>query len=169
MYFTSNHDENSWNGTEFEQLGDAYEAFAVLTQTLYGMPLIYSGQEEGFNQRLAFFDKDEIIWNEFSYEDFYTTFNNLRDTCSALWHGEKGGAPVIIETNAVNAIFAYSRSKNNSRVVVLLNLSPTKVTFNITDTTYNSEYTDLFSGSRVNLSTDNAKTLDSWEYQVLVK
>ena len=48
MRFTTNHDENSWNGTEFERLGDAASTFAALTFLIPGMPLIYSGQETGF-------------------------------------------------------------------------------------------------------------------------
>ena len=45
MQFITNHDENSWNGTVFERLGDAVETMAVLSYTIPGMPLIYSGQE----------------------------------------------------------------------------------------------------------------------------
>jgi glycosidase len=45
MQFTTNHDENSWNGTEYARLGDGAKAFAVMSYTIPGMPLIYSGQE----------------------------------------------------------------------------------------------------------------------------
>ncbi|NCC36647.1 MAG: hypothetical protein EOM24_32240, partial [Chloroflexia bacterium] len=41
MQFTSNHDENSWNGTEQERLGDARKVMAVLTANIPGLPLIY--------------------------------------------------------------------------------------------------------------------------------
>ena len=34
MMFTSNHDENSWAGTEFERMGDAARVMALLTFTL---------------------------------------------------------------------------------------------------------------------------------------
>ena len=47
MNFITNHDENSWNGTEFERMGDGVKAFATLSFTVPGMPLIYSGQELG--------------------------------------------------------------------------------------------------------------------------
>jgi len=47
MQFTTNHDLNTWNGSEYERLGDApVDAFTVLTYTLPGMPLTYTGQEE---------------------------------------------------------------------------------------------------------------------------
>ena len=50
-YFTSNHDENSWAGTVMERMGDAHKALAVLSATIDGMPLIYSGQEEPLRKR----------------------------------------------------------------------------------------------------------------------
>jgi glycosidase len=62
MTFTSNHDENSWNGTAFERMGDAVECMAVFSATVPGMPLIYSGQEDELNKRLKFFEKDVIEW-----------------------------------------------------------------------------------------------------------
>ena len=49
MYFVTNHDENSWNGTVYERFGEAYPAFATLAFTIDGMPLVYSGQEAGLN------------------------------------------------------------------------------------------------------------------------
>ncbi|MEZ4908436.1 MAG: alpha-amylase family glycosyl hydrolase [Saprospiraceae bacterium] len=60
MNFTTNHDENSWNGTVYERMGKAADAMTVLAFTWQGMPLVYSGQEAGLNKRLSFFDKDEI-------------------------------------------------------------------------------------------------------------
>jgi glycosidase len=60
MLFTSNHDENSHKGTEFERMGEGSICMAVLTATLPGMPLLYSGQESAFNKRLRFYDKDTI-------------------------------------------------------------------------------------------------------------
>ncbi len=60
MQFTSNHDENSWNGTEYERLGNGVQTFAVITALLRDMPLIYNGQESSFNRRLKFFAKDSI-------------------------------------------------------------------------------------------------------------
>ena len=64
MMFVSDHDNNYWEGTEFEQFGPMRESAIVLSVIGEGMPLIYNGQEAGFDKRLAFFDKDEIIWRE---------------------------------------------------------------------------------------------------------
>lgn len=61
-FFTTNHDENSHSGSEYERMGDAARAFAVLCCTWNGLPLIYSGQELPNYKRLKFFDKDQIDW-----------------------------------------------------------------------------------------------------------
>ena len=65
MNFTTNHDENSWNGTVHERYGEGYKIFAVLMATVPGMPLVYSGQEAGLDKRLEFFEKDAINWKEY--------------------------------------------------------------------------------------------------------
>src|SRR5439155_16722224 len=78
-WFTSNHDENSWNGTEYEKYGSAAKALAVHSCTWPGIPLLYSGQEMPNHKRLKFFDKDPIEWTG-SYElhDFYKTLFQFR-------------------------------------------------------------------------------------------
>ena len=63
-WFTSNHDENSWNGSEYEKYGDAAKALAVHSCTWQGIPLVYSGQELPNKKRLKFFDKDVIEWKK---------------------------------------------------------------------------------------------------------
>jgi alpha-amylase len=80
-FFTSNHDENSWNGTEYERYGQAALLFAALNMILpNGVPLIYSGQELPVMHRLQFFEKDEIPWinHTISLDSFYHLFLSLR-------------------------------------------------------------------------------------------
>jgi glycosidase len=96
LQFTSNHDENSWNGTEYERLGDAVKTMAILSFTVPGMPLIYTGQEAGLNKRLAFFEKDSIDWNNLDMQQFYQKLIQLKKTQPALWNGEAGGQLTIV-------------------------------------------------------------------------
>ena len=118
MFFTSNHDENSWNGTEYEKYGAAAKAFAVFTCTWKGMPLIYSGQELPNYKRLKFFDKDVIEWSSnIHLHDFYKTLLSLHQT-NAVAEGET----FILPTNS-NGLMAFMRRKDNEVVLVLLNLS----------------------------------------------
>ncbi|MGJ3235661.1 alpha-amylase family glycosyl hydrolase [Marivirga sp.] len=172
MYFTSNHDENSWAGTVFERMGDAYKALAVLTATVPGMPLIYSGQEAGLNKRLSFFDKDTIDWSNLAYEDLYSQLLRLKKNNPALWNGAFGGNFQEINKNQKSSdILAFSRKKDDNEVLVIMNLSDTTQSFvidkNYTGKTYqkanNREVTVTFSESQEPL------TFDPWSYMILTQ
>ena len=121
LMFTSNHDENSWAGTEFEREGAAAEACAVLCFTLpNGQPLIYTGQEIGLSRRLEFFEKDPITdWSDNEYTDFYKRLVELRHRFHALDAGEKG-AP-IEWLDAPEGVIAFKRASKNQKVVVVAN------------------------------------------------
>lgn len=123
LMFTSNHDENSWAGTEFERMGEAAKAMAVLTFTLpNGQPLIYTGQEMGWNKRFEFFEKDPIpAWKENEYTDFYKWLINLRHDNPALAAGEKGGKFELISIE--DGIFVFSRTLPGNKVTVSVRLS----------------------------------------------
>jgi len=124
MYFTSNHDENSWAGTEFERMGEAARTFAALTYLLPGMPLIYNGQEVGFNRRLLFFEKDEIDWvDRLDFTAFYRDLNHLRKANPALYSQEKGGHLVEMINSVPQAVFSFSREVKGNKVVAIFNLS----------------------------------------------
>ena len=124
MYFTSNHDENSWQGTEFERMGGAARAFAALTYVLPGMPLIYNGQESGFDRRLLFFEKDEIDWKDpLDFTPFYRDLNLLRKTNPALYSQEQGGKLVEITNSTPAAVFSFERAVTGNKVVAVFNLS----------------------------------------------
>ena len=127
LTFTSNHDENSWAGTEFEREGAAAEACAVLCFTLPGsQPLIYTGQEIGLDRRLAFFEKDPITnWEANDYTDFWKNLIALKHNHPALAAGERGGEMVWweIPEGYINCegLVAFHRELNGRRVIVLAN------------------------------------------------
>ena len=64
MNMVTNHDLNSWEGTEYERYGNYLPAMTVLSYILPGMPLIYTGQEVQLDRALEFFEKDPVM--EFS-------------------------------------------------------------------------------------------------------
>ena len=107
LMFTSNHDENSWAGTEFERMGDAARAMAVLTFTLpCGQPLVYTGQEMGWNHRFAFFEKDPVPeWKKNDFTEFYNNLICLRHSHPALRPGEKGGRFEVVSTEDSTLVF----------------------------------------------------------------
>lgn len=114
MNFTSNHDENSWNGTEYERMGDAADLFTAFTYIVPGMPLIYTGQISGNNHRLEFFEKDVIdtlMSNGGKKAELYQQLNTLRAENRALWSPECGAKMVRIPVEN-EAIFACVRQQN---------------------------------------------------------
>lgn len=131
LMFTSNHDENSWAGTEFERMGDAAKVMAVLTFTLpNGQPLIYTGQEMGWNKRFEFFEKDHIpAWEVNEYAEFYKSMTTLRHNNKALAAGERGGKIEYIE-DVPQGVFAFKRAVEGNTVTVYANLTKEAVSFN---------------------------------------
>ncbi|KAK3604785.1 hypothetical protein CHS0354_000443 [Potamilus streckersoni] len=127
MNFITNHDENTWAGTEFERYGEGAKAFAVMSFTVPGMPLIYSGQEVGLNKRLRFFEKDTILWNDDSgFTSFYKKLCQLKSGNKALAAGEHGGDMQLHSVANAN-VFALSRKKGDDNIFVVLNLSKDNV------------------------------------------
>ena len=166
MQFTSNHDENSWSGTEFQRMGAGHKAFAVLTATFDGMPLIYTGQESAMDKQLKFFEKDEIPWGDYSYTDFYKTLFALKHKNKALWNGENGGKLVKIPTGNDENIYAFIREKEGDKVVVIINLSSKEQKAKLGGSNFAGEYKDIFAKKQTKLSEGMEMTLKAWEYFV---
>ncbi len=122
MTFTSNHDENSWNGTDRELYGQGEDAMAVLAATLPGMPLVYGGQEAGLDHRLKFFDKDRIDWSRLPRAEFYRSLLALKHRHPALASGMEPGNLQLIETGNPK-VFAFRRVTGADRVTVAVNLA----------------------------------------------
>ena len=167
MQFTSNHDENSWSGTVFERMGDGYLAFAVLTATFDGMPLLYSGMESGMSKRLEFFEKDAIEWGDFKYEDFYSTLFNLKHKNKALWNGEHGGELAKIPTGNDENIYAFTREKDGDKVVVAINLSAKKQSAALEGSAFAGKYTNVFTKEGTELKEGHKMEMEPWDYVVL--
>jgi len=164
MLFITNHDENSWNGTEFERLGDGVEAFAALTYTLPGMPLIYTGQEIGLSKRLSFFEKDPIDWKESKYQQFYTKLNELKHNNKALLNGEQGGDLVYVSIQNNKEVLSFTREKDNDKILVIANLSDRAVAADLKGANLSGDYKNYFTGDKKNFSSSEIIKLGPWEY-----
>jgi len=168
MQFITNHDENSWNGTEFERLGEGVRAMAVLTFTVPGMPLIYSGQEAANKNRLEFFERDPIDWSDQSLVEFYTQLNTLKAENPALWNGSAGGWIQEIENDKEEAIAAFSRVKGDNEVVVVINLSGKEQSVTLKKESLPGIYREYFSKEQTTLAYGTRLDLAPWEYKVFV-
>lgn len=173
LMFTSNHDENSWAGTEFERMGDAADVMALLTFLLpSGQPLIYTGQEIGYDHRFEFFEKDPVPaweWNERS--DFYRSLVDMRHAHPALAAGEKGGAIEYLDTDAAD-VLVFSRSVSASEsldgeadeVIAAVNLGAEDADIFLP---FDGEAAEYFSGKTY--SGGEEVSLPAWSWLVFVR
>lgn len=168
MNFTSNHDENSWNGTEMERMGDARFAMAVLAATIEGMPLVYNGQEISLDRRLAFFEKDAIDWTkkDLATSYFYDKLLHLHQNNAALFVGVGQQHPRFISTAAQKNQLVYVRERGQNQVLVVLNLSASAQQIKFTDAATAGKFQDLFEGKIVNFKADKSFQVPAWGYKV---
>jgi alpha-amylase len=128
MMFTSNHDENSWQGTEFERMGANHLPSFVLSATLQNsFPLLYTGQEASLNKRLRFFEKDTVDWSGPSLAPFYTAMFDLKHRNPALANGPWGGPQTPLRTNGGDRVYAFTRTKGANTVLVAVNFGDAPV------------------------------------------
>ena len=164
-WFTANHDENSWNGTEYEKYGEAAKALAVFSCTWPGLPLIYNGQELPNTKRLKFFEKDPIEWNgTYALQDFYKTLLNLHSSNPALL---PSSAELRLHTSDDTKLFAFLRQKDEHAVLVILNLSGEDLNFQLPDERVQGVLKDVFSHIPFNLDHSRSFAMKAWDYLVL--
>ncbi len=159
MIFIDNHDENSWQATVFTRFGDNVKNLALLSFTIPGMPLIYSGNEIGLDRQLKFFEKDPIVfpekanWGKSEWEVFYKQLIDLKTQNPALWTAGAGGALKVLHEEE-SFFLAFVRSYQGNDVVVLINLLSEDQTQVLELGEYAGEYQDFFSKQTTTLNSE---------------
>ena len=172
LMFTSNHDENSWAGTEFERMGDAHKTFAALTFVLpKSQPLIYTGQEIGLNRRLEFFEKDsvvELVDLEYGkeYRDFYKGLIAFRHNNSALAAGANV-APMVYVEGAPESVLAFARENEENKVLCFFNFSAEPQSLTLTEAEA-GEYNCLC-GKVMTYKAGDVVELEPWAYMLMAR
>ncbi len=169
MTFVSNHDKNSWEGTEFELFGDGLPAAMVLSFVGEGMPLIYNGQEAGNPRRLQFFEKDPITWREHPNGALYADLIRLRKKTTALWNGEWGAMMVHVPNDKAAQVLSFVRQDANGKVFAVFNLSAQPQTVRFEQTLFHDRYTEHFSRESATLDASTVLELKPWDYRVFVR
>ena len=166
MNFVTNHDENSWNGTVKERMGNAAEAMLALTYCTPGMPLIYSGQEYDMNKRLRFFDKDTINKVKGTVWPVLEKLAILKQQNKALYGGKKAASYQRIKTSNNAHILAFSREKEGDKITFIANLSSKETTFTVEK---EGKYTNYFTHKKTLFSKKAPQTFKAWEYKILIE
>lgn len=162
--FTSNQKVNSGQGTVFEHFGEGAKTFAVLTAVLPGVPLLYSGQEAGMDERLNPFERQPIKWRANYYRRFYSRLFNLYQHNGAL----NNGTFQKIRTDRDESVYACIREKDDNKIVAVLNLSPQQQQVRLNSLSMSGSYRGLFTGRKKRLGFSESFTLQPWEYLLFV-
>ena len=172
MNFITNHDENSWNGTEFERMGNSVPLWSAFCYVVPGMPMIYTGQLSGNHHRLEFFEKDLIDANpEYAQDKLYKQLNQLRADNKAL-HSPEIGAPMVRIAADNEHIFACVRHAEgkwcDNTVIAVMNMSGEEQTVTLDLTGYEGKY-DCICGKKIALEATQTFQLKPWEYKIFTK
>ncbi len=164
LYFTSNHDENSWNKADYGTFPGAVHApFAVFTQTMArGVPLIYSGQEEPVLRAIEFFEKDPMTFSKFQRAAFYKTLLALRKRNEAL---SPDAIFKKVNVGDSSALYAYTRAKAGKKVFVILNFSNKEQTIKVQDKSLYGNPVNVFAGTKEPLGSKEWM-IEPWGYAV---
>ncbi len=165
MNFITNHDENSWNGTVRERMGNGAEALLAMSYTVPGMPLIYSGQEYDLDHRLKFFEKDSIpktkgeVWNTLK------KLGDLKSATPALDGGKKSAGYERLRTSNDEKILAFKRKKDGSELIFVANLNDAPQNFMLKTS---GQYTNAMTGEGYNVDPSQVLKFKPWQYLILV-
>jgi glycosidase len=165
MNFITNHDENSWNGTVRERMGDAADAMLAFQYVIPGMPLIYSGQEYGMDHRLKFFEKDSIPKTKGRVWEQMEVLGKLKSNSPALHGGKNAAAYQRLETNDDSKIYAIERSKNEETMYYIANFSDASIQAMIEG--LKGSYRDVMTGATVNIEDEVGVEMGSHAFLLL--
>ena len=169
MVFTSNHDKNSWEGTEFEMFGDGVAAAIVLTFVGDGIPLIYNGQEAGNTKRLQFFEKDPLVWRDHPHAALFRKLTELKSANSALHNGPWGARMIRTANDSPQRVLSFVRENAENKVLALFNFSSEPQRVRLGETLAQGSYQNAFTAERVTVASDEALEVAPWGYLVLTR
>ncbi|MCH4552671.1 alpha-amylase family glycosyl hydrolase [Aestuariibaculum lutulentum] len=164
MNFVTNHDENSWNGTVKERLGEASNLMTALTYVMPGMPLIYSGQEYGLDYRLKFFEKDSIPKIKGATWNLLKELGQLKSTNPALNGGKTSAELKVLDVENPDVLI-LQRYKEKNKLVFIGNFS--KVELEV-DLPISGHFINFKTNTPVEFSQDKKLRLEPWEYKILI-
>ena len=167
MLHTENHDQNSWEGTEFERFGPGLNAAIALSFIGDGIPMIYSGQEAGNDRRLKFFERDPIVWRDHPNAALFRLLIAFRKRHPVLDNAPWGAVMVKVTNSAPQKIFSFVRQKGTDKVLAVFNFSGATQQVKFTDGPFAGRYADFAGGSVALTATENTMTLPPWGYRIL--
>jgi glycosidase len=165
LRFTENHDLERTR-TKFGE--NSFYPFVVLNFIIYGLPLIYCGQEFGLNNTPILFEKDPIDWDQRDNKiyNFYKKLIKLRQKYPAF----SSRKLTSIRNDKPDKIVSFEKSDKGSKILAVLNFSNQhlKVKLEPADFYHNIEkFEDLYSAKRINKATLEELDIEPYGFLLL--
>jgi glycosidase len=166
MMHTSNHDKNSWEGTEFELFGDGVKTAIVFSFVSEGMPLIYNGQEAGNQKRLEFFEKDPIVWKHHEHGDLFKRLIEIKKEFTCLDVAPWGARMVEVKIAGSDRVFSFVRESSKEKIFVALNFSGETQKVSFKRGPQNGSYKELLQGTDFVCEDNTQLEIEPWGYRI---
>ncbi|AGC76104.1 maltogenic amylase-like enzyme [Nonlabens dokdonensis] len=165
MNFITNHDENSWNGSVNERMGDKAQTMLAFSYVIPGMPLIYSGQEYDMDYRLKFFEKDTIPKTKGKTWDIMKKLGALKANNPALHGGKNAASYERLKTSDDSSIYAIKREKDGETIFYIANFSENRQ--NVKVEGLQGTVSDALRGGSTKFTEENRLDLPPYGYRIL--
>lgn len=174
MVYLVNHDVlQDQGGSEDIVYGKYIKPLTVLQFTIYGMPLIYNGQEIQYKSggRVSLAERTPIDWSkpDTTMTNLIKKLTRLKHTHPALSIGKQSRAYSGILTSADEAVYAYKLSSGTDEVVVMLNFGEEDVDFTVAEGMTEGRYTDIIGGNAVDVDASSRFMIPALDASVFVK
>ncbi len=160
--YTSNHDVNLSDGTPLELFGGKQGSLAAFVIAAYmkSVPMIYNGQEIGYDQRIEFFTHNPIDWgsadNEMLQE--YKDIIAFRNSSEAIRKGE-------LTSYSSDDIAVFKMAIEENRVLVFSNTRNHSIKYILPAEFQGTTWENGMDGGSVSLDTEI--TLEPYSYFIL--
>ncbi len=169
MTYTDNHDQNSWDDVASKIYGPAYESAIALSFVGSGLPLIYNGQEADLDRKLAFFERDPIVWKDGQHAALFAKLIALKTAQPALHNGRFGAPMVEVPTSETGDVYAFTRGTAGGRVFAVFNLSPRPHAVTFAQARHHGRYTDALTGTPMTFTGSETLDLPAWGYRIFTE
>ncbi len=162
LQFTTNHDESAWDATPVELFGSLEASLAAYAVTVAygGTPLVYNGQEIGWEDNIPFFTKAPLDWDTGqTTEQWYTQLLNARADHAALRQGS-------ISDQSTSDVAFLVREYEGDQVLVMVNTRNASRQVQV-PVSLQGSWSDLLSVQSTTLS--GTRTLAPYEVVILGK
>ncbi len=166
MLYISNHDANSWQGTEYERYGPALDAAIALSIASEGMPLVFNGQEAGNRRRLKLFERDPIVWREDPQGELYRRLLTLRKRHPVMWARPWGGPIEEVVNDDQAHVLSFLRQRGDDRMLAIFNLSAEPRVARLTVAGQTGAWRDQGSSETIDMNKPARVAMPPWSWKL---